>query len=351
MKAQQIGFYLVRNLQLSKNKYERWPKTARKLKLSKKAFQRLNWMIYYETQAKKNAKQTCRHFDISRSVWYYWRNRFDEKNLRTLEDVWRAPKHTRKREYTNLQYERVVMLRKKHLRYGKVKLLTIYKKTYPDDKTVSSWKIQCIITASGIYYHAKKQSRINKKRQKAQEKKRITDLKKKPKSGYLVCLDTIVRHYNGQKRYILTAIDRYAKIAYARMYRNHNSLSSKDFLHRLSYLLDGRFENLQTDNGSEFLKYFEAACKEMGVPHYFSRAKTPKDNSVCERFNRTLQEEFIALGNMTSDIDVFNRNLTDWLIEYNYDRPHQTLGYLTPIEFAQKYSKVSKMYSSLNSRI
>ena len=130
------------------------------------------------------------------------------------------------------------------------------------------------------------------------------------------------------------------------MYSSHSSLSAKDFLERLSYLLDGKLENLQTDNGSEFLKHFEEACVQLKIFHYFSRAKTPKDNSVCERFNRTLQEEFIALGNMTVDNNIFNRNLTDWLIEYNFNRPHQTLGYLTPIEFTQKYSRVSKMYSS-----
>ena len=65
-----------------------------------------------------------------------------------------------------------------------------------------------------------------------------------------------------------------------------------------------------------------------------------------ERFNRTLQEEFIQLGNMTTDIDVFNKKLTEWLIEYNFNRPHQTLEYMTPIAFTQKYGKVSKMYSS-----
>ena len=126
------------------------------------------------------------------------------------------------------------------------------------------------------------------------------------------------------------------------MYHNHSSLSAKDFLERLDYLLDGKFKNLQTDNGSEFLKHFEEGCKQLKVSHYFSRTKTPKDNAECERFNRTLQEEFIALGNMTEDIDIFNRNLTEWLIEYNFHRPHTALNYQTPLEFSKKLP----MYSS-----
>jgi len=343
MKAKSFGYYLVPQLKLSKDKYERWPKIAKTLELSKKARQRINWMIYYETKANFNAKQTCRHFGLSRSVWYYWRTRFDEKNLRTLEDEFTGPKNTRKKEYTNLQYERVIILRKKYLRYGKVKLLKLYQKYYPEDKKISDWKVQCIIEISGLYYNAKKQTQINRKKVKSQRKKRITELKKTPKTGHLVCLDTIVRYWSGQKRYILTAIDKHAKIAYARMYPKHNSLASKDFLERLYYLLDGKLTNLQTDNGSEFLKYFEQACNQLQVAHYFSRARTPKDNAVCERFNRTLQEEFIALGNMTEETEVFNRRLTEWLVEYNFHRPHQSLDYLSPIEFTQKYSRVSKM--------
>jgi len=38
--------------------------------------------------------------------------------------------------------------------------------------------------------------------------------------------------------------------------------------------------------------------------------------------------------------------LTEWLVEYNFERPHQSLDYLTPIEFTQKYTKVLPMWSS-----
>lgn len=344
MKATQKGYYLMPNIKLS-NKRERWKKISKKLELSKKAKLRLEWMIYYETKAKKNASLTCRHFGITRSKWYFWKNRFDEKNLLSLEDKLTTPLNKRKKEYTPLQYERIVKLRKKYIRYGKVKLMHIYNNAYTDDK-ITDWKVQCIIEVSGLYYNAKKTGRTANKRNRAVKKRKIQELKKKPKTGYLVCIDTIVKHVQGKKRYIITAIDKYAKISYARMYKNHSSLSASDFLYRLHYVLNGNIQHIQTDNGTEFQKHFENACIELNIPKYHSRVRNPKDNPDVERFNRTLQEEFIQLGNMSTDINIFNERLTAWLIEYNFNRPHQTLGYMTPIAFTEKHGKVSNMYSS-----
>lgn len=68
--------------------------------------------------------------------------------------------------------------------------------------------------------------------------------------------------------------------------------------------------------------------------------------AVNERFNRTLQDEFISFGNMTADTAVFNHRLTEWLVEYNFRRPHQALGYLPPMNFTFKYHKVLPMYPS-----
>jgi transposase InsO family protein len=165
-------------------------------------------------------------------------------------------------------------------------------------------------------------------------------------SGFLLCLDTIVRYISGQKRFILTAIDRHTKVAFARMYATHSSASATDFLKRLHILLDGKIENVQTDNGSEFHRHFDAACDSLNLAHYWPRPRTPKDNAVNERFNRTVQDEFLAMGNLTADTVAFNRRLTEWLVEYNFRRPHQSLNYMPPISFTFKYHKVLPMYPS-----
>ena len=199
-----------------------------------------------------------------------------------------------------------------------------------------------------LYYNPVKTAKITRKRKKARKKKRITELELhklkwyQKKSGYIICLDTVVIHWNGLKRYIFTAIDKYGKVAYARMYKNKSTKNSEDFLLRLYYLLDGQLPRVGHDNGTEFEKYFKTTCRKLKIQQYYSRVRTPKDNPNNERFNRTLQEEFIQLGNFHSDPEIFNLKLTEWLIEYNFRRPHMALDYQTPM----KFSKVLPMYSS-----
>jgi transposase InsO family protein len=337
-------FYTTRRHKLLEE-HARWRKVALLLRLSRAARGRLEWIIFWEKNG-KDATLAARHFGISRKTFHKWLPRFEKDFLRGLEDESRRPKRRRLRQYSALQYQKVVSLRKEYLRYGKMKLLAIYRSRHPEETTISAWKIQCIIQASGLYYSPMKQARTNRKRSRAYTRKRITELERKPLFGFLLCLDTVVRHWNGYKRYIFTAIDRHTKIAFARMYTSHSSSSARDFLHRLHLLLDGRIENVQTDNGSEFHRHFEDACAALHLEHYWSRTRTPKDNAVNERFNRTLQEEFLDLGNMLTDTAEFNRQLTEWLVEYNFRRPHQALNYLPPISFTFKYHKVLPMYPS-----
>lgn len=64
--------------------------------LSKNALKRLYWMDWYQTHS-KNAEATCRHFGISKSVFYRWKNRYNSRSLKALEfdTKTRRPKNTR----------------------------------------------------------------------------------------------------------------------------------------------------------------------------------------------------------------------------------------------------------------
>ena len=327
--------------------HERWRRVAKILNISKEARTRLEWIISYREG--HDAAQTARHYGISRKTFYKWYGQFDPENLyslKKLEDKSKAPKHVRQREITNIQLERIIKLRKEHIRWGKEKLAVRYQEIYQEK--ISAWKIQKVIESFKLYYNPSKAHKNRSKRKQAKKKKRITELKLdtlfwfQKKAGYIICLDTITIYSNSLKRYIFTAIDKYGKVAYARMYKNKSSKNGEDFLLRLNFLLDGQIPRVGHDNGTEFEKYFKAACQRLGIEQYYSRVRTPKDNPNNERFNRTLQEEFIDLGHFNPDPEIFNRQMTEWLIEYNYIRPHEALGYQTPM----KSSHLSPMYSS-----
>lgn len=93
---------------------------AKELELSREAKNRLEWMIFYETKAEKDASLTARYFGIGRSTFHKWRSRFDEANLRSLETRSRAPKKVRQRQFIPVKDQRVIGLRKQYPYFGKM---------------------------------------------------------------------------------------------------------------------------------------------------------------------------------------------------------------------------------------
>lgn len=330
-----------------KNLKPKWERLSSQIKeYSSEAKKNFKYVEWYYTKGKENASFTARHFGVHRKTITKWVSRFDEANLNSLEEYSRRPHQVRQWEITEQEEARIISLRKKYIRLGKIKLAVLYKQEYGQE--VSSWKTQRVIELHKLYYSPKKEEKQKRKikRGKNHKKKRITELTKKSYPYFLIQIDTVVRYWNNTKRYIITAVDHGTKIAFARMYTNHSSASAADFLKRLKILLNEKIINVQTDNGSEFHKHFISACNELNIEQYWSRVRTPKDNAGVERFNRTLNEEFIQMGHMTWDVTKFNQWLTEWLIFYNFKRPHQSLDYLAPFDHYSNTSKLAPMYPS-----
>ena len=327
------------------NKYQRWRRIAVILKLSKNARLRLEWIIFYQTKACENARLTCRHFGISPKTFYKWLKLFDENNLRSLADRSRAPRGKRRPEYTSLEVQRMIALRLKYPTLGRDKLIVVYPEEFGEK--IKYWSARRIIADFGLYA----ERAIKSKRQKAQglviKKKRITDLIKKPFSGFLLELDCIVIYFNEHKRYVLTAIDYHSRFGFAFMYSSKASKWAADFLKRLALLYGGQIENIHIDNGSEFKKEFLKAAKQLGITLYHARPYQAKDKPLIERFNGIIQQEYIDLGNFTLDVEEFNRDLMDWIIFYNFIRPHHSLGLKRPIDYVKMKTKVLPMWSPI----
>ena len=331
-------YFFKRKPIVLKDRYEHWRKVADLSGFTTLERLRVEWMVFYYTVARENVTLTAQHFTISRKTFYKWFKRFKNSkyNVQSLGNQSKAPRHKRKWQVTLIQEERIRRLRKRYPYYGKKKLKVIYEKEYYEE--ISTWKIERVIRRYGLYPDKMKAEKTARKRARARQKpkKRITQLVKEGRPCFLFHLDTIVIYWNSLKRYILTAVDHATKIGYARMYKNKSSRSAADFLYRLRYLVGQPIENLQTDNGSEFAWEFERAAAKLGIQRYFSRVKTPKDNPEIERFNQTLEYEWLYDSNLSLDPEELNPRLTEWLVEYNFNRPHQSPGYLAPMEYILK---------------
>ena len=96
-------------------------------------------------------------------------------------------------------------------------------------------------------------------------------------------------------------------------------------------------KNIQTDNGPEFKRCFEILCEELNLPHYFIEARHPKQNTYVENSHGFDEKEFYLQINVGSMIEWMQEKLEEWEHTWNYIRPHEALGYLTPDEYSNKY--------------
>jgi len=81
---------------------------------------------------------------------------------------------------------------------------------------------------------------------------------------------------------------------------------------------------------------FEEYCQEQSIPHLFTYPRSPKINGVVERFNRTIQEEFIERSDsLYMGRQSITTHLQKYLNWYNQTRPHQSLGYKSPSQYIQ----------------
>ena len=152
--------------------------------------------------------------------------------------------------------------------------------------------------------------------------------------GDLIQMDTVSIFADGIKRYIFTAIDVSTRFAFAYAYKSNSSANGSDFLVKFVKVAPFATERIQTDNGSEFAKHFEELCQESGLVHFFNYPRHPESNSYLERFNRTMQDQFVNWH--IDDLEkpeVFNLKLMEYLIWYNTEKPHRGIGNIPPLRY------------------
>jgi transposase InsO family protein len=154
--------------------------------------------------------------------------------------------------------------------------------------------------------------------------------------GDLVQVDTIHLMKNQKERiYIFTLIDLHSRWVHAWASDRISARISLLFLYHAKQRAPFIFQMIQSDHGPEFSTHF---TERLGTPHRHSRVRKPNDNAHVERFNRTLQEEF--LNHLAVDVALINERLPEYLEYYNTKRLHLGIGLQTPQDILKCFQGV-----------
>lgn len=155
--------------------------------------------------------------------------------------------------------------------------------------------------------------------------------------GYLGSQDTFyVGTLKGVGRiYQQTFVDTYSKVAFAKLYTTKTAITAADMLNDkvLPFFTENELPLLRilTDRGTEYCGKVERHDYQLylavnDIDHTKTKVRSPQTNGICERFHKTILQEFFQVTfrkKIYSEIDVLQKDLDEWIEYYNNDRTHQ----------------------------
>jgi len=176
--------------------------------------------------------------------------------------------------------------------------------------------------------------------------------------GYLGSQDTFyVGTIKGVGRiYQQTFIDSYTRVAFAKLYLQKQAIQAADLLNdRVIPFFESHgipLLRMLTDRGTEYCGKpdqhdYQLYLAIEDIDHTKTKAKSPQTNGICERFHRTILEEFYQIAfrkKIYRSLEELQHDLDEWIASYNTERPH-TGRYCygkTPMETFNDSLKIAK---------
>jgi len=316
--------------------------------LSEEAKKRLGWMyiIHYECQG--NTAQAARKIGISRTWLSILKNKweFHRRDPRFLEPESRAPNDTSKRERISDRAEKKIIEVRKKYGWGKDKLERVLKRDHGIKVGATTinrylWKNNLI----DIKLSRKNQLAWKNKKESKKLKCRPPKIIKDYKPGALIEKDmkfilktnefVNFEKFRSKENFFYqhTLIDSFTRIRSLGLCRESDSQTAVAVQEKAIARLPFPIACTNTDNGGENEGRFSEYLERNEIFQFFSRAGTPTDNPRVERSHLS---DDVELWNRISPRKTFQEKKTalrKWEYIYNFIRPHQALGMLTPMEF------------------
>lgn len=153
--------------------------------------------------------------------------------------------------------------------------------------------------------------------------------------GMLVEIDSMHDGPTTDRLSLYALVDVCSRWGFAEVTEKVNCEKSALFLNRAKCTAPFEFKTIQSDNGSEYAKWFTKMIEAGGMSHRHSRVRTPTDNAHIERFIQTLQMQ--CLNRTIRTFDSWKKEIPKFLEYYNNERPHMALKMKTPKEVLLRY--------------
>ena len=273
---------------------------------------RLIWVRTYERTG--NAGLTCRRCGVSRPTLRKWWHRYKAEGPDGLRDRSRRPLHSPGRKVHEAEEQRILTLRRGR-KLGIKRLRNELHRLHGLKFSIDT--IHKVLLRHGL-------NRLKRPRLIRKGTKRYS----RPVPGDRVQMDVCKI---GPNLYQYTAIDDCSRYQVIGLFRRRSAQSILDFLEQVVEEMPFSIQRIQTDRGQEFFAYkVQDRLRDWCIKFRPIRPRSPHLNGKVERVQKTALEEFWPTADL-KDPDLELR-LAEWQHFYNWDRQHDSLGGLTPID-------------------